>query len=1299
MTLVVKCLSEQKMSGSRSNPPGTSDKASLEALSRTIEGLEARIEGLIGTAAGRDLRPRTSPPGYAQPAERGEREAHDSGERDGQGYAPRLANRRNTHPQSSTADHLADIRQRQRALAESRERSYRDHEDLASRQPITGQPYAPGRRAASDQLSPEMPSRRRQPEAPAEPPSTSALTEIAQSLIDLRQDLKRDIAEGVAREMGVVRDEIRTIRGDVEDRNFADEMRQDLARLADGINQLASRGGHPAAVAELKSEFDGLRSLMDGLAREESLRGFDERCDRMEDRLQAIDTVGLKNELLTLAYRIDDVKRQLGGINSIPAVHALEEKLISIATAMEQLGSVMQPHNRAMTEQFSAIDMRLDEISRAIVSSGRGASAAADPAMIQRLDGRIAALFEQIELMGREAARRQQPADDLSSRIEALTIRIEEQSHAAAAARLEERLDQLSYLMERQQALDAHPDLTSHLADISRKIDALEDGCVNDILAERLDYLARRIDEMDFASQQPAIDDRVAERLEGRLSDIAMRLEQSTAAAPTDSQALRGLEEQIAHLSALMSAPQGGVEFFHADFDRRMGALEDYMSTNDEYIVEAARQAAETVVEAYARNGAPNGAVPFADMSALTGLADDLRNLEDLSRSSEERTHRTFSALHDTLVHIAERLDDMDRRHEAPRMPKTGRYQYAEAARPEPAAPAATAATKRTTQTANSSETVAALAERSAPIDAEAKAGIKAEVSKERKGSGLFAGFGKRFRAGRKQPPPAATDRPVIDPAPSIDPVEVVSSDGPDELLEPGSGAPDIKRILERVRSSQGVARNSGANAAAEGERADYIAAARRAAQAAAMEVDQAQRLSPVQKGGEAKSGSAFARYRRPIMLAVGAALLAIMAFPLVHTLTQGDRAPPATEFSVALPSTDSQPASDAGIAQPMTASADSAPADGGAATTAAASQEAAGTPPPPASAASSDHLTDPSPLGGTSGATLSPSSTPTPDTSTVVPADARSDAAASPDAAASAPAPPDQTAAIIVPAVIQPQSLADAAGKGDPLALFEIGARYFDGRGVPADFKQAATWYQLAADRGFAPAEFRLASMYEKGGGVDRDLTKAREYYERAANQGNTSSMHNLAVLFASGASGMRDYASAVNWFIKAANLGVSDSQFNLAILYARGNGVAQDLEESYKWFSIAARSGDKDAARKRDEVGAAIKPDQLKSAREKADQWKPQPLDDKANRVDVPDEWSGKSVQTASIDMKKALSNIQAILNNNGFDAGPPDGQMGAKTIAALKSFQKSVGLEPDGKVNDKVVKELLTHNMPKK
>ncbi|WP_454848107.1 peptidoglycan-binding protein [Rhizobium binxianense] len=1245
------------MNGSRSNPPRPADRTSLDALNRTIEGLEARIEGLMNSG-GRDRQP---------PAMAGDHEAH--------------AGARTARPVHAAAearpDPLAEIRQRQRMLDTHRERFHAAREQNSY-----------GReQAALPPLSPR---------APATPAAglrsaDDTMTEIAQALVNLRQDLKRDLSEGVTREMNALRTELREIKASARDRDFVDDIREDMGRLAQSIGELTARSASPEAV-ELRQDFEELRSLMDGLAREDSLQHMENRWNGVEDRLAAFDTAGLQEELVALAYRLDDIKRHLGDMGQSPAVRALEDKLISIATAMEQLGTMMQPYDRAISEQFAAMDTRLDEISRAIAASGR-AAAVGDPALMHRLENRLSTLAEQIDLLSNNAAGRAAPADDLAERLEALTMRVEELAQAGSTSGLDERLDHLSYLLERTQKAAAQPDLTGALSDISRKIDALENGAVNDALAERLDYLARRIEAMEFppAPATTAADDGAFRRIEGRLSDIAARLEESTAAPPADARALKNLEDQIANLSALMNTSRAQADALPADFDRRMGAIEDYMATSDEYIIEAARQAAEAVVEAYSRNGGFQGAAPAADMSALTALAEDLRHLEDISRDGEERTHRTFQALHETLMHIADRLDDMESRTRAGvRMP-AAEADFDIAPHLPTAAGAAEARTSvpkaspviRTTEIAED-----AARQPSAPASETSAIAIEAATQPGKPGapakSSLLASLGRRLVPGRRSEPKAA-ERPVIDPAPSIDPVDVMPADAANELLEPGSGAPDVKKILERVRASQNAARGKPAS---ENERADYIAAARRAAQAAAMEIDANQKSgsAKAEKKAAAKDrnkdkapGKAgiFSRYRRPLLLAIGAVLLAIMAFPLARTLTSGESAPTADVAVLAgAAETPLPPDSETAPDQPEAA----APA----AETQAAIPAAEQAQPEAEPASPSHHLTDTAPLDGEGATTLSPSGTPDTATAAFVPT------------AAAEPAP---QAPIIVPDTVQPKALADAARSGDPLALFEIGARYTEGsNGLPTDQKQAAGWYQLAADKGFAPAQYRLGSLYEKGNGVERDIAKAKALYETAANQGNASAMHNLAVLYASGALGQQDYATAATWFTKAANLGVTDSQFNLAILCARGNGVPTDLEESYKWFAIAAKAGDKDAAQKRDEVANAMKPDQLEGARAKADLWKPEPLDNKANGVEIPDAWAnGPAPKTATVDMKKAIRNIQAILNNNGFDAGRPDGEMGAKTVAALKNFQKSIGQEPNGKVNDATVKALLERNKP--
>ncbi|MBL8581343.1 MAG: SEL1-like repeat protein, partial [Rhizobiaceae bacterium] len=272
------------------------------------------------------------------------------------------------------------------------------------------------------------------------------------------------------------------------------------------------------------------------------------------------------------------------------------------------------------------------------------------------------------------------------------------------------------------------------------------------------------------------------------------------------------------------------------------------------------------------------------------------------------------------------------------------------------------------------------------------------------------------------------------------------------------------------------------------------------------------------------------------------------------------------------------------------------------------------------------------------------------------------------------------------------PIALRDAAKAGDPKALFEVGSRYAEGRGVTTDMANAAQFYEKAAELGFAPAQYRIGNFYEKGLGVERDIPKAKTWYQMAASQGNASAMHNLAVLFAMGADGTSDNDSAARWFTEAAEFGVKDSQFNLGILTAKGIGVPQNLEESYKWFALVAKTGDRDAAAKRDEIANALRPEQLERARAATELWRAKPVDPAANSVDVPDAWKSSPETTASIDMDKAVRNIQGLLTKFGYDAGAVDGKMGAKTRQAIAAFQKDNGLPATGEVDEKLVKVLL-------
>ncbi len=1314
------------MNGSRSHSPrpgaqSYGDRSSLDALNRTIEGLEARIEGLMGTAVRdphsrgaveRDI-PATRPDPIAEIMQR-QRTLTASRERDGAGeraqHRPeqRGYNERRDAPAQSQLPPGRNVP----VSPQFSEGLRSERSEQVRREPLRHEPV----RHESQRLEPQRQEFLRREPARNEPQRPDpAMAEIAQALVGLRQELKKDIADGLSREMNALRTEIRGITVDAaQDQSMAQHIRSDLQKLSDSISQLG-RQASPSQAGALKVEFDELRAMIDGLAREDSVRRMETRWTGVEDRMNAFDS-NRDDELVALAYRLDEIKSQIGSLNSSPALHALEDKLVSVAQAIEMIGRHMQPDDRRLASQFADLDGRLDEISRAIAASSRAATP--DSAGVNRVEGRLADLSRQIDGL-------QSPSDNgLGARIEALTARVEELVGEEAAVRLEERIDQLSLMLERSQKIAAQPDLTGYLTDISRKIDALDQGSVNDVLAERLDDLARRIDQLDMPSTAYAGDDRFA-RLEGQLSDIAIRLEETHAAPYDDSETLRNLQDQIANLSSLVSLPrEAGPSAVPAEFEGRMSALEDYLTTSDEYIIEAARQAAEAVMEAYARNGVVHTASGGADMAAISALAEDLKVLEELSRSSEERTARTFDALHETLVHIAEKLERLEElgfeRQEAPRafgtrgpesqphMPKAEqpvfemedepfaeadfgrRYEelkrdmHGFAAEADPAAP----------PREEVAEAVAEVSEHANVHQDDVKTAAAPAVK-----TGLLAGLTKRF-SGKRSEPARAVDRQVVDPAPSIDASEVIEPEVANQLLEPGSGVPDVKKILERVRAGQ-AERNAPPS---EVDKADFIAAARRAAQLAAEEVDTLHRG----RIGAAASplGGAFARHRRPILMAVGAVLLAIMSYPLVNTLIRGDRAPveaPVAAIEQPAASVETNVANLATAPQANetgTASADVVPLG---ALQPQAEQPAVDEPQvaEPETALSETKAAE-TKLQGAGQAQPETATAASriliPATTTVTPTEAATglDGAKVETAQTETLTPPaGARTAIVVPAEVKPEALAEAAKKGDPLALFEVGAVYTEGRGVKIDLAEAAKWYQRAADAGVVPAEYRLASLYEKGTGVARDLNKARTLYQQAAEKGNASAMHNLAVMLAGSGDSAPDFAGAGKWFAMAADRGIRDSQFNLAILYARGNGVKQDLEESYKWFAVAARDGDADAGQKRDEVAKALSADQLTSAKAKFAAWKLTPLDAAVNSVDVPDTWVGKGVKTASIDMKKALRNIQAILNNNGFDAGKPDGEMGKKTIAAIKAFQKSLGQEPTGEITDALVKELLKRN----
>ena len=137
----------------------------------------------------------------------------------------------------------------------------------------------------------------------------SAMRDIAQALVGLRDDLRHDISQNLNREFASLRqdvDEIMSLTGTAAARP---DMTKDLANLADQIEALETRRAETHG-SELRPELDELRTMVNELVREDSMRRLESRWDGFEEQISGLDPAEtLREDLITLSYRYCQVVR------------------------------------------------------------------------------------------------------------------------------------------------------------------------------------------------------------------------------------------------------------------------------------------------------------------------------------------------------------------------------------------------------------------------------------------------------------------------------------------------------------------------------------------------------------------------------------------------------------------------------------------------------------------------------------------------------------------------------------------------------------------------------------------------------------------------------------------------------------------------------------------------------------------------------------------------------------------------------------------------------------------------------
>ncbi|GAA3842593.1 hypothetical protein AFIC_002958 [[Pseudomonas] carboxydohydrogena] len=590
-------------------------------------------------------------------------------------------------------------------------------------------------------------------------------------------------------------------------------------------------------------------------------------------------------------------------------------------------------------------------------------------------------------------------------------------------------------------------------------------------------------------------------------------------------------------------------------------------------------------------DAAPASAAPAMDPAFVDAIRRELSDMRQSQVDTTRHTQDSLEVVHNTLGHVVDRLAQIEGDL------RQGRPAPAPAPVPvPPPAPSRPAVPPIPPQTRPELPNPALLQSAARPLaQMPAKAApIPSQLPKE--------------------PAPAVNAAPARPARSPIDP-----DLPPDHPLEPGSRNNARPSAAERIASSENALRDIPPPKGPVSS-SNFIQAARRAAQAAqAGETKpapkKANRVTALNDAARAvantkETSSDTSRSSRVRALLVGASVFVIvlgtfkMASNLWHSGETGRSAPAMESHAVPPAPTPAPPA------QAPDTDDNSAPA-------------------PEQSAPQAPSMTSPTPIDKQSmnaPATTLPSWASSPSITPAAPPEQSANA----DITGSIPSVSGAVAPL--PESIGGPMLRAAALKGDASAAYEVALRYADGRGVTANFEEAAKWYDRAAKANLVPALFRLGTLYEKGLGVRKDIGTANRYYRAAADRGNAKAMHNLAVLEADGG-GKPNYKAAAYWFLKAAAHGVADSQFNLGILYARGIGVEQNLAESYKWFSLAAAQGDTDSAHKRDDIAKRLDPASLAKAKLAAQTFKVEQQPADAVQVATPPGgWDARRAQKTS-------------------------------------------------------------------
>jgi len=152
----------------------------------------------------------------------------------------------------------------------------------------------------------------------------------------------------------------------------------------------------------------------------------------------------------------------------------------------------------------------------------------------------------------------------------------------------------------------------------------------------------------------------------------------------------------------------------------------------------------------------------------------------------------------------------------------------------------------------------------------------------------------------------------------------------------------------------------------------------------------------------------------------------------------------------------------------------------------------------------------------------------------------------------------------------------AKAAQLDHPIAQFNLGMMYTNGKSVTIDHQQAVYWYEKSAAQEFSTAQYRLGEMYYLAkGGLPRNLNKAIALFTLAAAQNEAGAQLNLAMIYGSGEGYSGDSKLAFSWLQRAMSDGHEEAFVYQKLLIQSNNKLYSEDQKLFYWTKKASELG----------------------------------------------------------------------------------------------------------------------------